>query len=137
MANASVICTDKTGALTANDMTVVAGSIGIHAKFVRGLEENSGRTNAGDRKSSDGQEEPAARKHKDDFSIDQSNLNSILSPQLRTLINENIAVNSTAFEDKDPSSGETILIGSKTETALIKLTKELGWPAFQEVRDTA
>ncbi|ESK85120.1 calcium-transporting atpase [Moniliophthora roreri MCA 2997] len=135
MANASVICTDKTGTLTVNDMTVVAGSVGIHAKFVRGLEENSGRTNAGDRKSSDGQEETAARKHKDDFSIDQSNLNSILSPQLRNLINENIAVNSTAFEDTDPSSGETILVGSKTETALIKLTKELGWPAFQEVRE--
>ena len=31
MANASVICTDKTGTLTQNDMAVVAGSIGIHA----------------------------------------------------------------------------------------------------------
>ncbi|KAK7051078.1 plasma membrane calcium [Paramarasmius palmivorus] len=136
MANCSVICTDKTGTLTVNDMTVVAGSVGIHAKFVRGLEENVGRTNAGDRKSVDGEGEVAARKHKDDFSIDQSDLNSILSPQLRTLMNENIAVNSTAFEDVDPQSGESILVGSKTETALIKLAKELGWPSFQEVRET-
>ncbi|KAG6370024.1 hypothetical protein JVT61DRAFT_12543 [Boletus reticuloceps] len=34
MANTSVICTDKTGTLTQNTMTVIAGSIGIHAKFV-------------------------------------------------------------------------------------------------------
>jgi Ca2+-transporting ATPase len=37
MANALVICTDKTGTLTQNEMTVIAGSIGIHAKFVQKL----------------------------------------------------------------------------------------------------
>jgi Ca2+-transporting ATPase len=31
IANASVICTDKTGTLTQNEMAVVAGSISIHA----------------------------------------------------------------------------------------------------------
>ena len=35
MAKASVVCTDKTGTLTQNDMTVVAGSVGIHAEFVQ------------------------------------------------------------------------------------------------------
>ena len=40
MASASVVCTDKTGTLTRNVMSVVAGSIGIHAKFVRKLEGN-------------------------------------------------------------------------------------------------
>ena len=40
MANASVICTDKTGTLTQNVMTVVAGSVGIHAKFVCRLDES-------------------------------------------------------------------------------------------------
>jgi len=34
MANATVICTDKTGVLTQISMTVVAGPVGIHAKFV-------------------------------------------------------------------------------------------------------
>jgi Ca2+-transporting ATPase len=43
MANASVICIDKTGTLTQNGMTVVAGSVGVHAKFVRRLDENSSR----------------------------------------------------------------------------------------------
>ncbi|KAL0574047.1 plasma membrane calcium [Marasmius crinis-equi] len=134
MANASVICTDKTGTLTLNDMTVVAGSFGIHCKFVRKLEDNKGRTNAGD---VEGQEaETRERKHKNDFSIDQTELNTMLSPSLRALINENIAVNSTAFEDKDPETGELILVGSKTETALLKLAKELEWPAFQSIRET-
>ncbi|KAF8160939.1 hypothetical protein B0H34DRAFT_358768 [Crassisporium funariophilum] len=45
MANTSVICTDKTGTLTQNSMTVVAGSVGIHAKFIRQLDENTQRTN--------------------------------------------------------------------------------------------
>ncbi|KAG2063172.1 hypothetical protein BDR04DRAFT_587423 [Suillus decipiens] len=46
MGNSSVICTDKTGTLTCNTMSVVAGSIGIHAKFVRKFEANQARTNA-------------------------------------------------------------------------------------------
>lgn len=70
MANATVVCTDKTGTLTQvrssspshprlrspslivsshlaqNVMSVVAGSIGVHAKFVQRLEENQNRTNA-------------------------------------------------------------------------------------------
>jgi P-type Ca2+ transporter type 2C len=44
MANASVICADKTGTLTQNEMTVIAGSISIHAKFVWKLDENLART---------------------------------------------------------------------------------------------
>ncbi|KAI5985415.1 hypothetical protein EDC04DRAFT_2590274, partial [Pisolithus marmoratus] len=48
MANASVICTDKTSMLTQNVMSVVTGSIGIHAKFVCHLEQNQSRTNVAD-----------------------------------------------------------------------------------------
>ncbi len=129
MANASVICTDKTGTLTQNSMTVVAGSIGIHAKFVRKLDENAARTNANDN--------DVTRKHHQDFSVDQSNLNSVLSPQVRDLFNEAIAVNSTAFQDTDPESGEIIFIGSKTETALLQFAQELKWNDFQKTRDAA
>jgi len=42
MANASVVCTDKTGTLTQNVMSVVAGLIGIHTKFVRNLKDKKG-----------------------------------------------------------------------------------------------
>ena len=45
MANASIICTDKTGTLTRSEMSVVAGSIGIHTKFVPNLKENKACTN--------------------------------------------------------------------------------------------
>ncbi|KAF9000698.1 calcium-translocating P-type ATPase [Cyathus striatus] len=129
MANASVICTDKTGTLTQNVMTVVAGSIGIHAKFVRQLDENGARTNA--------EESEKERKHRQDFSIDQAQLNTVLSPELRDLLNEAIAVNSTAFEDIDPESNETIFVGSKTETALLQFAKELRWKNFRKTRDGA
>ena len=136
MANASVICTDKTGTLTQNAMTVVAGSVGIHAKFVRLLDENAERTNA-DETEKFGSGTTVSRKHHKDFSIDQSQLNTVLSPELRDLFNEAIAVNSTAFQDKDPESGEVIFIGSKTETALLQFARELGWQDFKKTRDAA
>jgi Ca2+-transporting ATPase len=140
MANASVICTDKTGTLTQNVMTVVAGSVGINVKFVRQLEENAERTNADETASPDPSKSPAQareRKHHADFSIDQAQLNTVLSPALRALFNEAIAVNSTAFEDVDPETQQVVFIGSKTETALLKFAQELGWGNFKETRDAA
>lgn len=136
MANASVICTDKTGTLTQNAMSVVAGSIGVHAKFVRRLEQNQSRTNAADgsRSSHDSMSNAG---HKRDFSIDQSDLNTVLSPQLRKLFNAAIAVNSTAFEDKELDSERTVFVGSKTETAMLSFAKELGWENYREVRETS
>ncbi|KAG6877777.1 hypothetical protein C0993_003978 [Termitomyces sp. T159_Od127] len=132
MANASVVCTDKTGTLTQNLMTVVAGSIGVHAKFVRNLDENSTRHNA------DGKDEsPGERKNRDDFSIDQARLIEVLPPALSELFNEAIAVNSTAFEDKDLKTGQLVFVGSKTETALLQFAKELGWKSFKETRGAA
>lgn len=137
MANASVICTDKTGTLTQNSMTVVAGSVGINAKFVQRLEDNQERTNAGEQVGVKEDGEPATRKHPEDFSIDQSKLNSILSPALRKLFNEAIAVNSTAFEDENAETGKIEFVGNKTETALLKFSKELGWEDYHKTRDAA
>lgn len=48
MANASVVRIDKTEKTIQNIMSVVAGSIGVHAKFVRDLKENKALTNAPD-----------------------------------------------------------------------------------------
>jgi Ca2+-transporting ATPase len=127
MANASVICTDKTGTLTQNEMTVVAGSIGVHAKFVRKLDENLAR--AGN--------EDTNRPNANDFAVDILNLNSTLTPQLVELLNASIAINSTAFEDVDSESGATVFIGSKTETALLTFAKDLGWVNYKDVRDAA
>ena len=137
MSNASVVCTDKTGTLTQNVMTVVAGSIGIHGKFVRKLEDNQARTNAGEEVAEDSPQPTGSRKHPDDFSIDQTELNNIMSPQLRDLFNASIAVNSTAFADSDPETGELIFVGSKTETALLKFAQELGWADYKKTRAAA
>ncbi|KAF9644891.1 Ca-transporting ATPase, partial [Thelephora ganbajun] len=146
MANASVVCTDKTGTLTQNAMSVVAGSIGIHAKFVRNLKENKARTNAPDQGQDQPQEqgaiEPADgpqvnRKHAHDFSIEQGDINTILSPQLKRLFNQSIAINSTAFEDTDPETSELSFVGSKTEAALLQFAKDLGWENWKETRESA
>ena len=132
MANATVVCTDKTGTLTQNVMTVVAGSVGVHAKFVKNLNENMNRA--------DTKEEPGAegsnRKHADDFPIEQDDLNNILSPALRLMFNEAIAVNSTAFEDVNKETGEVEFVGSKTETALLNFAKDLKWPGYQATRSS-
>ena len=131
MANASVVCTDKTGTLTQNSMTVVAGSIGVHAKFVRFLEENQARSNADQQKP-----EERTRKFQEDFSIDQSQVNSVLSEDIKDLVNEAIAVNSTAFAETD-ENGEVQFVGSKTETALLQFAADLGWADFRTTRDSA
>jgi len=105
---------------------------GYSCQIVRQLEDNKARTNADEQPAHSG-----TRKHLDDFSLDQAELNTILSPQLRDLFNAAISVNSTAFQDTDPETGEVIFIGSKTETALLKFAKELGWADFQTTRDSA
>ncbi|KAF9811644.1 hypothetical protein IEO21_06493 [Rhodonia placenta] len=143
MANASVVCTDKTGTLTQNVMTIVAGAVGIHCKFVRKLEENRARSNVhGDEGDEDRPQAGPSRpsrsgKHTEDFSIDQNQINDVFSPQLCELFNEAIAVNSTAFEDTDPETGELVFVGSKTEMALLKFAKENGWADYKVTRDAA
>ncbi|KAL1746915.1 hypothetical protein HDZ31DRAFT_80850 [Schizophyllum fasciatum] len=134
MANASVVCTDKTGTLTQNEMTIVAGSLGVKAKFVRSLEENKARTNAAD---SEAAPEDKLPSQSGDFSLDLAQLNDILPEALKTRLNEAVAINSTAFEDTDPETNQPVFVGSKTETALLKWAKELKWGDFRTVRDSA
>jgi len=153
MANASVICTDKTGTLTQNLMTVVAGSVGIHGKFVRDLENHRERTNAGDVKQegpvdlekATSSDTPAitvsaaqdGTPSADDFSLDQKDMDASASPAVRKLFNEAICINSTAFEETDPETGEVDFIGSKTEAALLRFAKGLGWTDYRAVREAA
>ena len=46
-------------------------------------------------------------------------------------------MNSMAFKDVDPESGEVVFVGSKMEMALLTFTKELGWVDFRRMRDHA
>jgi Ca2+-transporting ATPase len=126
MANASAICTAKTGTLTQNKMTVVAGTVGVQAKFVRRLEENRKWAGRGD---------GSGPNNKD--TVDLASLNAVIPRPLKDLFNTAIAIDSTAFEDVDPESRAPVFIGNKTESALLGFAKELSWPNYKDTRISA
>ena len=126
MANATVICTDKTGTLTQNEMSVVAGTVGVHAKFVRRLEEN--------RKCA-GNEDESGPNTRD--LVDLVILDTVIPHPVKDLFNAAIAMNWMAFEDMVPGSDAPVFIGSETESALLRFAKELGWPDYKTTRVSA
>ncbi|KAF5867308.1 plasma membrane calcium [Aspergillus alliaceus] len=98
MGNATVICSDKTGTLTQNKMTVVAGTLG--SKSFSQDTTDSGFNS----------------------SMTATETFKQFSSRTRDLIVKSIALNSTAFEEERDGSKE--FIGSKTEVALLQLAKD-------------
>ncbi len=113
MGNATVICSDKTGTLTENVMTVVAGALGAGSlEFSNDVRANLAIDHG---HGSDKKCEPVVQH------VSASQLSSSFCPELGKLIKDSIAINTTAFEGED--GGKSSFIGTKTETALLDFAR--------------
>ncbi|CAH0042136.1 unnamed protein product [Clonostachys rhizophaga] len=124
MGNATVICSDKTGTLTENVMTVVSGALGeggqvrFGGKQVHRQTETSVLTSGEDQKTHIvGGKSTHVEKTEPAVQVPIGQLSSTLDAQYRDLLKTAIAVNTTAFEGEE--EGRKVFIGTKTETALL------------------
>ncbi|KAM0206281.1 hypothetical protein ACHAQI_008381 [Fusarium lateritium] len=111
MGNATVICSDKTGTLTENVMTVVTGSLGVRGLFSFGDTEFERKETS----SPSTPDSPKVSEKRETIALSQ--FASKLDPEYNELIKTAITVNTTAFEAEE--DGKMGFVGTKTETALL------------------
>lgn len=112
MGNANTICSDKTGTLTQNIMTVVAGSVGTSHRF----------SNRPDSHVHNGGTDPKRSSEVSVEDMTTAELTPRLGDSVKLLWKDSIAINSTAFEAEQ--DGKQVYVGSKTETALLDFARD-------------
>jgi Ca2+-transporting ATPase len=135
MGNATTVCSDKTGTLTENKMTMVAATLGKETQFGRktGLGDGSEKV---PKNGVVADEKEALPSTSTDDTVEAAKFLSRLSAPVKELLAQSIAINSTAFEGEQ--EGRQTFIGSKTETALLEFTRtHLGIGPLQEERSNA